>query len=74
MDVAELESRLQKEGFRRTYVWRDAPEVFYSDHTHNTLTAQIILSGEMTLTMNGESKTCYAGDRCDVPAASSTPR
>ncbi len=68
MEVAELESQLQKEGFKRIYVSEDEPEVFYPDHTHNTLTAHIILRGEMTLTMNGESKTYYPGDRCDVPA------
>jgi mannose-6-phosphate isomerase-like protein (cupin superfamily) len=33
-----------------------------------TETVHIILSGELTLTMNGESKTYYVGERCDVPA------
>ena len=68
LDVAELESQLEKEGFRRTYTWEDGAEVFYPDHTHDTLTAHIILSGEMTLVMNGQSKTYHPGDRCDVPA------
>lgn len=68
MNVAELKFRLQKEGFRRIYEWEDTSEAFYSDHTHPTLTAHIILSGEMRLIVNGESKTCHPGDRCDVPA------
>ncbi len=68
MTVVELESQLHKEGFRHTYVWQDTSEVFYSDHTHPTLTAHIILRGEMKLTVNGESKTYHPGDRCDLPA------
>lgn len=67
MEVAALESGLHKEGFRHTYVWRDAPEAFYPDHTHNALTAHIVLDGQMTLTMNGKSETYHAGERCDVP-------
>lgn len=68
MEVNEIESALSTEGFRHTHAWRDAPETFYPDHTHGTLTAHIILDGQMTLTMNGEAETYYAGDRCDVPA------
>jgi len=67
LELAELESQLQKEGFQHTYTWEDGPEVFYPDHTHNKPTAHVILSGEMTLVMNGDSKTYYPGDRCDVP-------
>jgi hypothetical protein len=51
MNVGQLESRLHQEGFSRTYVWEDAPEVFYANHTHSTLTAHVILSGEMKLTV-----------------------
>lgn len=68
MDTQELESQLHKEGFRHTYVWQDESEVLHADHTHRTETAHFILEGEMTLKMNGESKTYYAGDRVDVPA------
>jgi quercetin dioxygenase-like cupin family protein len=68
MEVAELESRLQNEGFISTYVWQDEPEAFYPDHSHDRLTAHIVLDGQMTLTMNGKSQTYRPGDRCDVPA------
>jgi mannose-6-phosphate isomerase-like protein (cupin superfamily) len=40
----------------------------YPDHTHRTVTAHIILNGEMTLSMAGQTKTYHAGERCDVPA------
>jgi len=68
MDEAKLARRLELEGFRQTYVWQDAPNASYPDHTHATETAHVILSGEMTLTMNGGSQTYRAGERCDVPA------
>ena len=68
MDDRELERQLRAEGFRRTYIWQDNPHTHYPAHTHGTLTAHIILDGEMTLTMAGESRTYRTGERCDVPA------
>jgi len=68
MDEKELAKKLEHEGFGHTYVWQDGPNAHYPDHTHAMETAHIILSGEMTLTMSGRTKTCGAGDRCDVPA------
>ncbi|HXJ16591.1 MAG TPA: cupin domain-containing protein [Candidatus Polarisedimenticolia bacterium] len=68
MDVRALESQLRSEGFSHTFVWQDGPHAFYPEHTHAGLTAHIILDGEMTLTMQGQSQTYRAGDRCDVPA------
>ena len=69
LDPNELERNLRSEGFRRTYVWQDGPNAFYSDHTHAVDTAHIILDGEMTLTCGGRSQTYRAGVRPpDVPA------
>ena len=68
MDEGKLAHTLEREGFRHTYVWQDRPNVSYPDHTHPVETAHIILSGEMTLTTDGESRTYGAGERCDVPA------
>ncbi len=68
MEVKDLEKKLREEGFRRTFVWEDGPGAYYPDHTHAADTAHIILAGEMTLTAEGRSETCRAGDRCDVPA------
>lgn len=67
-DQSQLRQQLEREGFSHTFVWWDGPGKAYADHTHAGLTAHIILDGEMTLTMNGESHTCHAGERCDVPA------
>ena len=68
MNVREHEQQLHAEGFGRTYEWQDGPHAQYADHTHATETAHIILDGEMTLIMNGQSHTYAPGERCDVPA------
>jgi mannose-6-phosphate isomerase-like protein (cupin superfamily) len=64
----DFRKQLEAEGFPNTLVWQDRPEAFYPDHTHTGPSAHIILDGEMTLTMNGTSRTYRPGDRCDVPA------
>lgn len=68
MDVKAIEKQLREEGFTHAYVWQDRPHACYSDHTHPTETAHIILEGEMTLTMDGQTHTFRAGERCDVRA------
>jgi quercetin dioxygenase-like cupin family protein len=68
MNLTQLEEQLRTEGFRHTYVWQDRPNAHYPDHTHAAETAHIILEGEMSLTMAGESRTYGVGERCDVPA------
>ena len=68
MSEAALASQLQRDGFSHVYVWEDAPNARYPDHTHLTETAHITLTGEMTLTMAGESRTFRCGERCDIPA------
>lgn len=68
MDEKALAAGLNQEGFHHTYVWQDGPNAFYPDHQHSEETAHLILSGEMTLILNGEVKTYRSGDRCDVPA------
>ena len=68
MQERELINQLQREGFANAYVWEDTPHARYPEHTHRRETAHVILSGELTLTMNGESKTYRTGERCDVPA------
>ena len=68
LDERKLAAELQQEGFLHTYVWADGPNAHYPEHTHSDETAHIVLSGEMTLTLNGESHLYRAGERCDVPA------
>ena len=68
MDERQLTQQLKREGFSHCFVWQDGPNAHYPNHTHAEETAHIILDGEMTLTMNGETRTYSVGDRCDVPA------
>jgi len=70
MNAKKLADGLRREGFRRTYVWQDGPNVCYPEHQHEEETAHIILSGEMTLMLDGQATTYRSGDRCDVPARS----
>jgi hypothetical protein len=46
MDERELANNLEREGLGQTYVWQDRPNAHYPDHTHDTETAHIVLSGE----------------------------
>ena len=68
LDEIVFRKQLEAEGFSHMFVWQDEPRAFYPDHTHAGLTAHIILDGEMTLTINGESQTVRPGERSDVPA------
>lgn len=68
MRERDLVRQLVNERFGYTYVWEDGANAFYPEHTHETATAHIILRGEMTLTMNSETQTYRAGERCDMPA------
>lgn len=68
MKEEELAAQLKQEGFTRTYVWEDAPNTSYPDHKHPFRTANVILTGEVTITIAGKSDTYRAGDRCDIDA------
>lgn len=61
-------TELTREGFSHIFVWEDAPNTDYPEHTHRSETAHIILSGEMTIFTGGKASTYRTGDRCDVPA------
>jgi mannose-6-phosphate isomerase-like protein (cupin superfamily) len=65
MDEERIASQLRQEGVRHT---EDGPNVFYPEHTRDGETVHIILSGEMSATINGQSKSYKPGERCDVPA------
>jgi quercetin dioxygenase-like cupin family protein len=68
MHEQEIMKKLREEGFSQTYVREDSPNASYPEHTHLTETAHVILRGELTLQMAGETKTFREGERCDVPA------
>ncbi len=71
MDAGELERTLRERGYRNTFSWQDAPGACYPDHTHPADTAHIVLEGEITLIVGGQTrilKPSHAITDGDVPA------
>ena len=68
MSVHDLEEQLRAEGFTHTYVWQDGPGAYYPEHTHSTVTAHVVLEGEVTVISEGKTQTYRDGDRIDIPA------
>jgi len=68
MEEKDLAEQLILEGYAHLYVREDGPNLEYGEHTHRAESAHIILKGEMSMTMNGETKTYHKGERCDLPA------
>ena len=67
MDEQQLTKQLQDEGFDDVYVWEDAPGMNYPPHQHPDVSAHIILAGEMTVTLDGQTRTYKPGERFDIP-------
>ncbi len=67
MEEKDLAEQLLHEGYVHLYVWEDGPNVDYPEHQHRAESAHIILNGEMSMTMNGETKVYRAGERFDLP-------
>ena len=67
LDEHQYEVELRSEGFTQVYVWEDAPDSWYPDQSKPKASAYIVLEGEMTVTIDGKSRTCFPGQRCDVP-------
>ncbi len=67
MDEQQLTKQLQEEGFDDVYVWEDGPDMNYPPHQHPAVSAHIILTGEMTVTVDGKTTTYKPGERFDIP-------
>ena len=63
----EAEEILRKDGYTEFYVINDSPGQYYPDHTHDEISAHIILEGEMDLVVAGVKHVLKKGDRFDVP-------
>lgn len=68
MTEAEAKQTLVREGFAEVYVWEDGPGAVYGDHTHATLSAHIVVRGDITLVQGCVATTYGPGERVDVPA------
>jgi quercetin dioxygenase-like cupin family protein len=67
MDEQQWTKQLTDEGFEDVYVWEDGPNVSYPEHRHPDVSAHVILEGEMTVTVDGHTRTYKPGERFDVP-------
>ena len=65
----EAEEILRKDGYTEFYVINDSPGRYYPDHTHDEISAHIILEGEMELVVAGVKHVLKKGDRYDVPGS-----
>lgn len=68
MNEKEVTEKLSAEGFKGIFVHTDYPGAYYPDHTHKCITAHVVLEGEITMTVDGYTKTYSSGDRFDVSA------
>lgn len=68
MNEKSYERKLREEGFSGIFIQRDRPNAYYPDHTHNGITAHIVIEGRITVTSEGKTVTYRPGERFDVPA------
>lgn len=68
MNEKKIIKKLSEEGFKGIFVHTDNPSAYYPDHTHKGITAHVVLDGEITVTVDGHTKTYCSGERFDVPS------
>lgn len=66
-DARNLRRRMEREGYT-VFEWSDRPGTVYPPHGHPEDQSHWVLSGELTLTVEGEEYTLAAGDRDFLPA------
>ena len=66
-DAYTLRRRLEREGYS-VFEWSDRPGATYAPHSHPEDQSHWVLSGELTLVVEGEEYTLRAGDRDYLPA------
>jgi quercetin dioxygenase-like cupin family protein len=66
-DAAELRRRLESEGYSVSE-WSDAAGTVYEPHAHERDQTHWIISGQLQLTVDGETYQLLPGDRDFLPA------
>src|SRR5437868_1301798 len=66
-NAKKLRAHLEREGYS-VFEWSDASGTVYAPHSHAEDQSHWIISGELQLTVAGESYTLRAGDRDYLPA------
>lgn len=66
-EVSQIKQDLRDQGYN-LYVHSHPAGMCFPEHTHEALTLHIVLSGKMSITMDGEIFILQSGDRLEVPA------
>ena len=66
-DARRLRRRLEAEGYT-VYEWTDRPGAYYAPHSHPEEQSHWVISGALTLKVEGDEYTLRAGDRDYMPA------
>lgn len=66
-DARTLRRRMEREGYT-VFEWADRPGTSYAPHSHPEDQSHWVLSGELTLVVEGEEYTLGPGDRDYLPA------
>ena len=66
-DARTLRRRMEREGYT-VFEWSDRPGTVYAPHSHPEDQSHWIISGALTLVVEGEEYTLEAGDRDFLPA------
>lgn len=66
-EVSRIKQELRDEGYN-LYVHSHPAGMFFPEHKHDHVTLHIILSGKMSITMDGEVHFLQSGDRLEIPA------
>jgi quercetin dioxygenase-like cupin family protein len=68
MDRAQFEAKLKAEGYPEIDVGALEPNCSRAEHAHHFDVSALVLEGEITLGLGGESRTYRAGDRFAMAA------
>jgi quercetin dioxygenase-like cupin family protein len=68
MNENEWREKLKEEGFSDISIVSFGPDKPLPEHTHEDLTVQVILEGELTLMDQNGSKTMHRGERFESEA------
>lgn len=68
IDRTAFETKLRQDGYDEVLTRDWHPNQVVPEHTHPFDAHALVLEGEVTLTLQGRSLTCRAGDTFKVPA------
>ena len=68
ISVETYRENLLREGYQRVYLWRDPPGAVQAPHFHTCDTVNLVIDGELSLTIGGQTRQLGWGERADLAA------